>query len=284
VFVTTFIDLFAGIGGFHLALRKLGCKCVYASEWDPYSRKTYEANFSSLDPELFTSERFVGDICNKQNQALIPNKFDILCAGFPCQPFSNAGKQLGFKDVRGGLFFEIATITKKHKPNALFLENVRNLLIHNSGKTFSVIREIIEKELGYTFFYKIMCACDYGLPTYRPRLIMVALKRNSEFRWPQKVPFRISLNEIFSGKCERKTGYTLRVGGANSPINGRHNWDGYIVKGKEHRISVLEAKRMMGFPDDFVFPVSDKIAMKQLGNSVAVDVIEHVGASILEAL
>jgi DNA (cytosine-5)-methyltransferase 1 len=278
------IDLFAGIGGFHLAFHHLGCQCVYASECDNLSHKTYKANFSKLAPELFANGKFVGDICARENQDLIPSEFDILCAGFPCQPFSNAGKHLGFGDSRGNLFFEIVNIARKHRPRVLFLENVRGLLTHDNGKTFAAIRSNIEEELGYQFRHKILCASDYGLPTHRPRLIMIAFRDATKFTWPQKVPLRLTLDEIFRGKCEKKIGYTLRVGGAHSPLAGRHNWDGYIVDGREHRITVAEAKSMMGFPDDFSFTVPDKIAMRQLGNSVAVDVIKHVGTSILEVI
>ena len=140
----TFIDLFAGIGGFHLAFHNLGAECVFASEWDNAARLTYETNFKKISPKIFDQGHFVGDI-TKINKKSIPD-FDILCAGFPCQPFSQAGYRKGFADIRGTLFFEIAEIIKIKKPKAFFLENVRGLYSHDGGRTFETIKRALVDE------------------------------------------------------------------------------------------------------------------------------------------
>ena len=136
----TFIDLFAGIGGFRLAMQNLGGKCVYTSEWDEQAKKTYHANFGEIP---------FGDITKKENKEFIPNNFDILCAGFPCQAFSIAGKRGGFEDTRGTLFFDVAKIIKNKKPKAIFLENVKGLRNHDRGKTLKTILNVLREDLGY---------------------------------------------------------------------------------------------------------------------------------------
>ena len=151
-----FIDLFAGIGGFHLAMHRLGGECVFASEVDNFARQTYQHNFKKTSPELFNDGLFNDDIRNIMPEE-IPD-FDVLCAGFPCQPFSQAGQKRGFEDnhssERGNLFFNITEIIEVKKPKAFFLENVTGLIQHDDGKTFKIIRQILEKELGYSFFYQ----------------------------------------------------------------------------------------------------------------------------------
>ncbi len=276
----TFIDLFAGIGGFHIALHNLGLDCVFASEWDNKARETYEYNNKILSPELFQKEKFVGDI-TKINPADIPD-FDILCAGFPCQPFSQAGFKKGFEEVRGTLFFNIVDIIKSKQPKAFFLENIRHLLNHDDGKTFNLIKDIITNRLGYSFNYKIIKASDFGLPQHRARLLMVGFKDGKEFEFPDPVKLKLTMSDIWGGKCEKKIGYTLRVGGRGSKITDRRNWDSYLVDGKIKRLSSNEGLKMQGFPDYFKFPVSETQAMKQLGNSVAIPVIEAVAKSIIK--
>lgn len=284
----TFIDLFAGIGGFHIALNRLGGKCVYASEWDKHARKTYESNFKFTDPELFKNEMFVGDITLQENQDLIPENADVLCGGFPCQPFSQAGFKRGFEEARGTLFFEIAKIIKTKKPKAFFLENVRHLMKHNDGKTLATIKKILTEDLGYSFEYKIVKASDYGLPTHRPRLYMIGfrkdIKNRNDFSFPDAVPLQLTMSDILNGECPKKVGYTLRVGGKGSGIHDRRNWDSYLVNGKVHKLTVEEGKRMMGFPDDYIFPVSQGQAMKQLGNSVAVNAIQATAENLINIL
>jgi DNA (cytosine-5)-methyltransferase 1 len=289
----TFIDLFAGIGGFHLAFRNAGkkvgipTKCAFVSEWNEHARKTYEHNFKVADPELFSHlnrERlFVGDI-TKVNEKSIP-QFDILTGGFPCQPFSHAGYKKGFSDVRGTLFYDIVRIIKAKKPSALFLENVSHLLKHDDGKTFETIKNVIEQELGYTFFYKIVKASDFNVPQHRARLFMVGFKnKNIKFEFPKPLKLKKTMSDIFDGDCSKTIGYTLRVGGRGSGLKDRRNWDTYLVDGKERRLTPKEGKKMMGFPDSYQFPVTETQAMKQLGNAVAVPAIQATAEAILLAL
>jgi DNA (cytosine-5)-methyltransferase 1 len=278
-----FIDLFAGIGGFHLALHQLGAECVFASEWDDLARKTYEHNFRSISPDLFSSNQFAGDI-TKIDKSQIPD-FDILCGGFPCQPFSQAGFKLGFEDTRGTLFFDIAEILRVKRPKAFFIENVRGLFKHDDGKTFQVISNTITQDLGYSLHYKIVKASDHGLPQHRPRLFMIGF-RDPEvpFNFPAKKPLEFNMSEVMKGQVDREIGFTLRVGGGRSPIDDRRNWDGYIVDGEVRRLTPNEGKRMQGFPADFEFPVSNAEALKQLGNSVAINAIRDWAEEMIKSL
>tara|TARA_B100000963_G_C22630277_1_gene674584 strand:+ start:217 stop:1125 length:909 start_codon:yes stop_codon:yes gene_type:complete len=287
-----FIDLFAGIGGFHLALKSLGMECVFTSEIDEFAKKTYAANFK--DKYLNNPNLFAGDIW-KVDFKKIPD-FDILCAGFPCQPFSQAGQKKGFKDNKdGNLFFSIEEILRTKKPAVFFLENVRHLKNHDGGKTFKVIYKSLQN-LNYTFDYKIIKASDFGLPQHRPRIYMVGfykpllkdMYKELAFTFPREIPLKKTMSDIFNGKVfkkinskeERKIGFTLRVGGGRSPIDDRRNWDGYIVNNKIVRIKPSQGLQMMGFPKNFKMPVSDNQAMKQLGNSVAVNVVKEIGKEI----
>ena len=287
-----FIDLFAGIGGFHLALKSIGMKCVFTSEIDKYARQTYAANFEDKylkDPNLFTGDIWKVDYKN------IPN-FDILCGGFPCQPFSQAGYKRGFKDNKdGNLFFAILEILKKKKPTVFFLENVRHLKNHDSGKTFKIIYKSLQN-LNYSFDYKIIKASDFGLPQHRPRVYMVGfykprlknMFKELSFTFPKEIPLKKTMSDIFgkfvakelNSNDERKVGFTLRVGGGKSPIQDKRNWDGYIVNNKIVRLKPKQGLQMMGFPKSFKLPVSDNQAMKQLGNSVAVNVVKEIGKEI----
>lgn len=281
----TFIDLFAGIGGFHMAFHNAGAECVFASEWDDAARKTYKANYQKVSPNIFKDEEklFVGDI-TKVKADNIPD-FDILTGGFPCQPFSQAGLKKGFNETRGTLFFDVARILKAKQPKAFFIENVRGLLTHDNGKTFATIKRVITEDLGYSFFYKIVKASDFGVPQHRPRLYMVGFKdKNIDFHFPEPIDLKMTMSDVFGGKVNKKIGYTLRVGGRHSGVNDRRNWDTYIVDGKIKRLSPKESLRMQGFPDDFVFPVSETQAMKQLGNSVAVPAIQAVAEEIIKDL
>lgn len=286
----TFIDLFAGIGGFHLAFHNAGAKCVFVSEWDEHARKTYEHNFRKIQPELFEvglfakgKNLFAGDI-TKVNEKEIPN-FDILTGGFPCQPFSQAGFKKGFADTRGTLFHDIVRIIKEKQPRAFFIENVRHLLMHDNGKTFEVIKNTITKDLGYSFHYKIVKASDFGLPQHRPRLFMVGFRDpDVKFEFPEPIKLEITMSDIWGEPCEKKIGYTLRVGGRGSGIDDRRNWDSYRVNGKVKRLTPVQGKKMMGFPDDFEFLVSEAQALKQLGNAVAVDAIHAVAQQIIQSL
>jgi DNA (cytosine-5)-methyltransferase 1 len=279
----TFIDLFAGIGGFHLALHNLGAECVFASEWDEAARLTYETNISKISPKLFKNGNFAGDITAVDKKS-IPD-FNILCAGFPCQPFSQAGFKKGFADIRGTLFFDIAEIIRIKKPKAFFLENVRGLYSHDEGRTFETIKRTLTEDLGYSFHHAIVKASEHGLPQHRPRLFMVGFKDpQTEFVFPKKRKLKFTMSDVMKGEVDREIGYTLRVGGKRSPIDDRRNWDGYIVDGEVRRLTPDEGKKMQGFPASFKFPVSDSEALKQLGNSVAVTAIQDYAEAIVESL
>jgi len=282
----TFIDLFAGIGGFHIAMESLGGECVFASEIDTAARKTYKHHFKPKNPKLFSKGMFNDDI-RKVTPSDLPD-FDVLCAGFPCQPFSQAGYKRGFDDThkseRGNLFFNIVEVLEAKKPKAFFLENVRGIVNHDNGKTFKTIRDILEKELGYSFHYQVVKASDYGLPQLRPRTFMIGFKDEgvlSNFSFPPKLPLRFNMSDVWGGECSREVGFTLRVGGRGSKITDRRNWDSYLVDGETRKIMPEQARRMQGFPDEFEFPVANTQAMKQLGNSVAVDAIRECAQAML---
>ena len=197
-----FIDLFAGIGGFHIAMHAAGGECVFASEWDKFARQTYEANFKSVNPDLFASGRFIGDI-NSINDRLdfIPD-FDVLCAGFPCQPFSHAGHKKGFEDMRGTLFFNIAEIVnhkleqsrkdgKRRPPKVLLLENVKGLRGHDKGNTLKVIVETLQ-QLGYIVNYEVLNTKYFGVPQNRERLFIVAWLKSKGAPEAFSFPYGIS--------------------------------------------------------------------------------------------
>lgn len=278
----TFIDLFAGIGGFHLALSSLGANCVFASEKDTHARQTYSHNFNTDNFEF-------NDDIRKISPNLIPDH-DILCAGFPCQPFSQAGLKKGFDDgddsERGNLFFCILDIIEHKKPKAFILENVRHLIAHDNGKTFEIIQTLL-KNAGYTVYYQVLKASDYNIPQHRPRVFIVGF-RNADnlppFYFPPKVPLTYTMSDIWGGNCEKEIGFTLRVGGKGSTIDDRRNWEFYRVDGEVKRIGIDESKKMMAFPESYHFPVSKTQAMKQLGNSVCVEVVRQVAGSVINYL
>lgn len=274
-----FIDLFAGIGGFHLALHSLGANCVFASEKDEFARKTYQHNFQGQNFEF-------NDDIRKISPNHIP-QHDILCAGFPCQPFSQAGLKKGFSDgqdsERGNLFFCILDIIESKRPKAFILENVRHLVNHDEGKTFQIIIQSL-KEAGYAVYYQILKASDYNIPQHRPRVFIVGFRDGEKlppFQFPPKLPLIYTMSDIWGGKCEKDIGFTLRVGGKGSHIDDRRNWEFYRVNGEVKRIGLTEAKKMMAFPEHFHFPVSQTQAMKQLGNSVCVEVVKHVAHAVM---
>ena len=178
----TFIDLFAGIGGFHTAMHSVGGKCVFASEWDKYARVSYEANYKDIEPTLFIKDKndnylYFNEDITKANPANIP-AFDVCCGGFPCQPFSVAGLRRGFEDTRGTLFFNIANIVKNkietgNPPKVLFLENVKGLKSHMKGETLKTILATLD-ELGYAYNYDVLNAKYFGVPQNRERLFIIA--------------------------------------------------------------------------------------------------------------
>ena len=176
----TFIDLFAGIGGFRLAMQNLGGKCVFSSEWDEQAQKTYAANFGDIP---------YGDITLEETKARIPKQFDILCAGFPCQAFSIAGKRGGFEDTRGTLFFDVAEIIRRHQPKAFFLENVKGLINHDKGRTLKTILNTLREDLGYFVpDPEIVNAKDFGVPQNRERIYIVGFHKDTgvnSFNYPK---------------------------------------------------------------------------------------------------
>lgn len=189
----TFIDLFAGIGGFRLALQELGGRCVFTSEWEIKAQETYFENFGDIP---------YGDITAKETKAAIPEEFDVLCAGFPCQAFSIAGKRGGFEDTRGTLFFDVAEIIKQHRPRAVFLENVKGLVNHKSGKTLATILNVLRNDLGYIVpDPKILNAKDYGVPQNRERIFIVGFRndlaeRASFFEYPKPQKKKVTIKSI----------------------------------------------------------------------------------------
>ena len=175
----TFIDLFAGIGGFRIALQNLGGKCVFTSEWDQEAQKTYRANFGEVP---------FGDITLEETKRFVPDNFDILCGGFPCQAFSIAGKRGGFEDTRGTLFFDVAEIIKRKKPKAIFLENVKGLRNHNGGRTLATILNVLRNDLGYYVpDPEIINARHFGVPQNRERIYIIGFREDlgiTEFKYP----------------------------------------------------------------------------------------------------
>lgn len=175
----TFIDLFAGIGGFRMAMQNLGGKCIFSSEWDAQAQKTYLLNYGEVP---------FGDITKEDTKAFIPDDFDVLCAGFPCQAFSMAGKRLGFEETRGTLFFDVAEIIHRKHPKAFFLENVKGLLIHDKGKTIRTILKVLREDLGYYVPEpQIVNAMNFGVPQHRERVYIVGFRKDqnvSEFTYP----------------------------------------------------------------------------------------------------
>lgn len=200
-----FIDLFSGIGGFRLALQNIRGKCVYTSEWENAAKKTYRENFGEIP---------FGDITKESTKNYIPQEFDILCAGFPCQAFSIAGNRKGFADTRGTLFFDVEQIINKHRPKVVFLENVKNLVSHNNGKTFKTIIEILEKKLGYKVYSSILNSMTHAnIPQNRERIFIVAFDPKQvpnfgRFKFPEKIKLTKTIHNILEkGKQEDRYYY-----------------------------------------------------------------------------
>lgn len=298
-----FIDLFAGIGGIRIGFEEFFDKCVFSSEIDKYAKQTYEANFN---------ENPHGDI-TLINEKDIP-QFDILLAGFPCQPFSHAGLKKGFEDTRGTMFFHIARIINYHKPKVIFLENVKALRTHNKGKTFKVIKSILE-EFGYYIYYDILNAKDFGIPQNRERIYIVAFLDNLNFIFPKgnnnltkvgdildkNVPDKYTISDkLWEGHQRRKIEHKLKGNGFGyslfneesrytSTLSARYYKDGSEILIEQinknpRKLTPKEACRLQGFPENFIIPVSDNQAYKQFGNSVAVIVIREIAREIRKTL
>ncbi len=299
----TFIDLFAGIGGIRLGFEQNGGECVYSSEWDKFAQLTYQANFQELPS---------GDITKIDPKVIPP--FDVLMAGFPCQPFSMAGKKRGFEDTRGTMFFYIAKIIEKHKPKAILLENVKNFRSHDKGNTLKTVVSVLE-DLGYSIQYKVLNAKDFGVPQNRERIYIVGFRGKTNFEFPESVGTVTRLGDIlennvdskytisdklWAGHQRRKEMHKIKGNGFGyslfnedsvytSTISARYYKDGSEIlieqKGKNPRkLTPREAGRLQGFPDSYLIPVSDNQAYKQFGNSVAVPVINAVACNMVKGM
>jgi DNA (cytosine-5)-methyltransferase 1 len=300
-----FIDLFAGIGGIRLPFSELGAECVFTSEWDKHAQQTYFTNYQHL-PD--------GDI-TVVDEKKIP-EFDLLLAGFPCQPFSNAGQKKGFEDTRGTLFFDICRIVKFHQPKVLLLENVKGFKGHDKGKTFQTVCDALN-ELGYNIYHHILNAKDFGVPQNRERIFIVAFlkehyKNKEVFNFPsplgktnkvadilevKNIDAKYTLSDrLWEGHQRRKLEHRLKGNGFGyslfnedspytSTISARYYKDGseILIAQKNQnprKLTPREAARLQGFPEDFILPTSDNQAYKQFGNSVAVPVIRAIARQI----
>lgn len=315
----TFIDLFAGIGGFRMALQNLGGRCVFTSEWDKFSKQTYFANYGEYP---------FGDITKEEVKQYIPEKFDLLCGGFPCQPFSLAGvskknslgRSHGFDDEKqGNLFFHIVEILERHRPKAFFLENVKNLVSHDKGNTFKVIKNQL-LDLGYSFDSRVIDA-KYFVPQHRERTLMVGFNKNvfgdaikfdfdkvnlpevkHELRSILEVDpdprFTLSdklwnyLQEYAKKHKEKGNGFGFglaKLNGVSRTMSARYHKDGAEIlipqpTGNPRRLTPREAAYLLGYPENFIIPVSDTQAYRQFGNSVVMPLIEAVGKEIINSL
>lgn len=318
---TKFIDLFAGIGGFHQAMTAQGSECVFASEWDKHASVVYEKNYS-IKP--------FGDITKIKEQD-IPSH-DILCGGFPCQAFSISGKQQGFEDVRGTLFFDIARIAKYHQPKILFLENVRNFEKHDSGRTLKKVLNTLN-ELNYNCFYKVLNASHFGLPQNRERIFIVCFNKSlniKSFDFPTPNLNKTALQDFLEDKpkdakiivrndIQITKNYTLtdslskekeypnrpiQIGKVNKGGQGERIYSPlghaitlsaygggagaktglYKVGDIIRKLSPRECARIQGFPNDFLLDENQNQAYKQFGNSVAVNVLKAIADEIEKVL
>ena len=315
----TFIDLFAGIGGFRLAMQEHGGKCLFSSEWNKFSQKTYLVNYGEMP---------FGDITLESTKSFIPKNFDILCAGFPCQPFSIAGvakknslgRPTGFADkTQGTLFFDVAEILRRFRPKAFILENVKNLVAHDKGKTFKVIRETLE-ELNYSIHYQVMDGKAF-VPQHRERIIIVGFDKKrfhgkEHFEFPKSGDPKMKVRDILDNQTDSK--YTLSnrlwtylqnyavkqkakgngfgfgladLNGITRTLSARYYKDGseiLIPQGEginPRKLSPRECARLMGYPDDYIInAVSDVQAYRQFGNSVIVPLISAVAEQMLATL
>lgn len=270
-----FIDLFCGIGSFHYSFKKLNWKCVMACDIDKAVKETYKENYDLLPLDDIT-----------EIEPVNITSYDILCAGFPCQPFSQCGKHKGFDDKRGTMFFHIMKFVEYHKPTILILENVQGLLNHDKGKTFDRMKGDIEAA-NYTITYKVIKCSDYGLPQMRKRLFIIGVRNDSDMvnHLDELLDFNeykkeTTLTEFFSKNFEKTTAYTIRCGGRNSPIKDKHNWDGYIVNGKEYRLTKDDCLKLQGFGSDFQLCGASKDQWKQLGNTIPTIFTEMIGLNI----
>jgi DNA (cytosine-5)-methyltransferase 1 len=308
----TFIDLFCGIGGMRLAFESVGGRCVFSSDWDRFAQQTYAANFGETPH---------GDL-RKISTSEIPDH-DILVGGFPCQPFSisgvskknSLGRAHGFEDrTQGTLFFEIARVIRDKRPAAFLLENVKNLVGHDHGRTYKVILQTLEKDLGYFVAPEVLDAAAY-VPQHRERLYIVGFREPRTFSWPDSPVSYPSFESIVDRKPDDKYTLTTKLwdylkryarkhreagngfgyglvdfGGVSRTLSARYYKDGseiLVHRGpgrNPRRLTPRECARLMGFPESFIIPVSDTQAYKQFGNSVVVPLVADLASEIVEAL
>jgi DNA (cytosine-5)-methyltransferase 1 len=287
------VDLFCGIGGFHLGAKKAAnalsrdLECILACDRNKQAKDAYLVNFPKLET------KFSNDI-REINSEEVEN-YDILCAGFPCQSFSLIGKKDGLHSKeQGALFYDLNNFLKTTRPKAFLFENVRSLKSHDKGRTFETIESFIKKS-GYSLFYKIIKATDFGLPQNRVRIFLVGFRNDlnlKEFHFPEKFDgYSLTLKEILNVDwCEREIGYTLRVSGRGSKYGTRHNWEYYKVqeKGVDYtsikRIEPHHGKKMMGFPENWYTGHTVTSSMARLGNSVPVTIVEAIVKEIILCL
>jgi len=312
-----FIDLFAGVGGFRIAMQNLGGKCVYTSEWSEASQTTYQHNFG---------ETPFGDITKRIVKDYVPDQFDVLCAGFPCQAFSIAGYRKGFTDTRGTLFFDVETIIEKHRPKVVFLENVKNLVGHDKGNTFKVILEILEHKLKYKVHYQVLNSMTHAnIPQNRERIFIVAfdpkqVKESDSFQFPQQVKLTKTIHDFIDAKeqpekyyykadhqyypelkktmTNRDTVYQWRrvyVRENKSNVcptltanmgTGGHNVPLIIDDFGFRKLTPKECFAFQGYPmNKYELPkLSNSKLYMQAGNSVTVPLIERISREILKVL
>jgi len=270
-----FIDLFCGIGSFHYSFKQFGWECVMSCDIDKAVKETYTENYNQVP---------LDDITKIEPEHISP--FDILCAGFPCQPFSQCGQHKGFDDDRGTLFFNIMKFVKFHKPKIIILENVQGLLNHNGGNTFKTIITQIEND-NYIVGHKVLKCSDYGIPQMRKRLFIIGIRSDLELKNKinnildfKEYEKHVSLSEYLEKQCEKDIAYTIRCGGKNSPINDKHNWDGYIVDGKEYRLTIDDCLKLQGFDVSFKLKGNVRDQWKQLGNTIPTIFTEIIGKNI----
>ena len=293
-----FIDLFAGIGGLRIAFERLGCKCVFSSDWDSDAQKTYEANFG---------DKPAGDVTQIE-AASVPDH-DILLAGFPCQAFSIMGDMKGFFDTRGTLFFDIVRILEAKKPRAVLLENVKQLVGHDKRRTLKVILQQLDA-LGYHPRWKVLNALDFGLPHKRERVFIVGFRDNYDFVFPTSSSERKTLSDILEGKVPREYYASERIQRKRkathvpscTPSIWHENKAGhissypfccalrasasynYLLVNGERRLTPREMLRLLGFPDSFKIVCGYYQMRKLAGNSVCVPVVEAVASEMLKCL
>jgi len=313
----SFIDLFAGIGGFRYAMEYFGAKCVFSSEWDKFAQACYENNFGEIP---------TGDI-TKISEEEIP-KHNIICAGFPCQSFSVSGHRKGFDDTRGTLFFDVARIAKHHQPEILILENVRNFEKHDNGNTLKTVLQTLD-EIGYVTFHKVLTSSSFGVPQRRQRIFFIAFNKKlnvENYNFPNGVNIFTTINDILEQTVPNEFYINrddiniykspnieqdlfnqypqrpIQIGKVNKGGQGERIYSSfghavtqsattggaggctglYYINGKIRKLTPKESSRVQGFPEHFIPHERKTQAWKQVGNSVSINVVQTLIKSIVD--